>query len=111
MTYDPRIHHRRSIRRGHDYRGGCAYFATGCVEGKECLFGRVVEGAMLINQCGQLVQRARAAIPQRFPSVIPDALHVMPNHWHGILVIPLLLLGALPMRSTTSCEVEPQCRT
>jgi len=53
----------------------------------------VVEGAMLINECGQLVQRARAAIPQRFPSVIPDALQVMPNHWHGILVIPDLALS------------------
>ncbi len=51
MTYDPRIHHRRSIRlRGHDYSGGGSYFVTCCVEGKECLFGRVVEATMLINE-------------------------------------------------------------
>jgi putative transposase len=89
MTYDRRIHHRRSIRlRGHDYGGGGAYFVTCCVEGKECLLGRVVESTMLINECGQIVQRAWTAIPQRFPSVILDAFQVMPNHWHGILVIP-----------------------
>ena len=89
MTYDPRIHHRRSIRlRGHDYGGGGAYFVTCCVEDKECRFGRVVEASMLLNECGQLVQRAWAAIPQRFPFVMPDAFQVMPNHWHGILVIP-----------------------
>jgi REP element-mobilizing transposase RayT len=71
MTYDPRIHHRRSIRlRGHDYRGGGAYFVTCCVDKKECLFGRVVESAMLVNECGELIQRAWAAIPQRFPSVV-----------------------------------------
>ena len=88
MTYDLLVHHRRSIRLpGHDYGGG-AYFVTCCVEGKECLFGRVVEATMLINEGGQLVQRAWAATPQRFPSVIPDAFQVMPNHWHGILVIP-----------------------
>ena len=81
------VHHRRSIRLpGHDYGGG-AYFVTCCVEGKECLFGRVVEATMPINECGQLAQRAWASIPQRFPSVIPDAFQVMPDHWHGILVI------------------------
>ncbi len=89
MTYDPRIHHRRSIRlRGHDYSGGGAYFVTCCVEGKECLFGRVVEATMLINECGQVVRQAWDEIPQRFPSVILDAFQVMPNHLHGILVIP-----------------------
>jgi REP-associated tyrosine transposase len=89
MTYDPRIHHRRSIRlRGHDYSGGGAYFVTCCVEGKECLLGRVVEATLLINECGQVVQRAWDAIPQRFPSLILDAFQVMPNHLHGILVIP-----------------------
>ncbi len=89
MTYDPRIHHRRSIRmRGHDYGGGGAYFVTCCVDGKECLFGRVAESTMLINECGELVQRAWVAIPRRFPSVTLDAFQVMPNHWHGILVIP-----------------------
>ena len=89
MTYDPGIHHRRSIRlRGHDYRGGGAYFVTCCVDGKESLFGRVVDSIMLINECGQVVHRAWAAIPQRFPSVVPDAFQVMPNHLHGILVIP-----------------------
>jgi len=88
MTYDPRIHHRRSIRlRGHDYAGGGAYFVTCCVEGKECLFGRVVESTMFVNQCGQLLQQGWPAILQRFPSVVPDAFQVMPNHWHGILVI------------------------
>jgi len=89
MTYDSRIHHRRSIRlRGHNYGGGGAYFVTCCVEGKECLFGRVVDSIMLINECGQIVQRAWAAIPQRFPSLVPDAFQMMPNHLHGILVIP-----------------------
>jgi putative transposase len=87
MTYDPRIHPRSTRLRGHDYGGGGAYFVTCCVEGKECLFGRVVESTMLVNECGELVQRTWAAIPQRFPSVILDGFQVMPNHWHGILVI------------------------
>jgi REP-associated tyrosine transposase len=89
MTYDPRVHHRRSIRlRGHDYRNGGAYFVTCCVQGKECLLGSVVETDMVLSECGQLIQRAWAAIPQRFPPVILDAFQVMPNHWHGVLVIP-----------------------
>ncbi len=34
MTYDPQIHHRRSIRlKGHDYAGGGVYFVTVCASG------------------------------------------------------------------------------
>ena len=33
MTYDPNVHHRRSIRlRGHDYAGGGAYYVTSCLQ-------------------------------------------------------------------------------
>jgi REP element-mobilizing transposase RayT len=109
MTYDPRIHHRRSIRlRGHNYAGGGAYFLTCCVEGKECLFGRVVESTMLVNECGQLIQRTWAAIPQRFPSVILDAFQVMPSHWHGILVIPGPGLDPCLAAATGAAVIHPR---
>jgi len=89
MTYDPNKHHRRSIRlRGHDYSGGGVYFITICAQDKKCLFGRVAEGEMILNEAGRTIQRVWEDLPQRFPTVVLDVFQLMPNHLHGILVIP-----------------------
>jgi len=89
MAYDPRLHHRRSIRlHGHDYAGGGAYFVTICTRGKKCLFGEIVEGSMILNEAGSLVQRVWDTLPQRFGSLVLDAFQMMPNHLHAIFVLP-----------------------
>jgi hypothetical protein len=44
MTYNPDVHHRRSIRLWKfDYSSSGAYFVTVCVLGRECLFGGISE--------------------------------------------------------------------
>jgi len=89
MAYDPKKHHRRSIRlRGYDYADGGAYFMTICVHNKECLLGRVVEGQMVLSDAGQTVQRVWLSLTQRLPAVVLDAFQIMPNHLHGVFVIP-----------------------
>ena len=43
MTYDPNIHHRRSIRlKGYDYSQAGAYFITICTQKRICRFGEIV---------------------------------------------------------------------
>jgi REP element-mobilizing transposase RayT len=89
MTYDPRIHHRRSIRlRGHDYSGGGAYFVTVCVQDKAFLFGQILDNEMVLSEPGRIVEGVWRALPARFPSVVLDVHRVMPNHFHGTIVIP-----------------------
>jgi len=45
MTYNPDIHHRRSIRlKGYDYSQEGLYFATICVQNRKCLFGEIRNG-------------------------------------------------------------------
>ena len=89
MVYDPRIHHRRSVRlRGYDYAGGGAYFITICTQGKIPEFGSIVEGEMVLNETGRLMQRTWDDLPQRFKTLILDAFQVMPNHVHGVFVLP-----------------------
>jgi len=89
MTYDPRIHHRRSIRlRGYDYAGGGAYFVTICTKGGNFLFGQIVEGEMKLSEEGSIVQRIWDTLPQRFGSLVLDAFQMMPNHLHAIFVLP-----------------------
>ena len=44
MSYDPEIHHRRSIRlKEYDYSQDGFYFITICVHGRIPLFGNIVE--------------------------------------------------------------------
>jgi putative transposase len=89
MPYDPKKHHRRSIRlRGHNYSGGGAYFITICVQDKQCMLGRVVDSRMALSECGQVVQDVWDMLPQRFPTLVLDAFQLMPNHLHAVLVIP-----------------------
>jgi putative transposase len=89
MAYDPRVHHRRSIRlRGYDYAGGGAYFITICTQAKKCLFGEIIEGEMALNDVGRLVWQIWNELPQRFGQLVLNAVQIMPNHLHGILVLP-----------------------
>ena len=88
MTYNPDIHHRRSIRlKGYDYSSGGAYFVTICAHGRECLFGQVVNNEMQVNDAGEMLENVWFELPGRFPNVVLDTFVVMPNHFHGIVLI------------------------
>ncbi len=88
MSHDPKRHHRRSIRlKGYDYTQPGAYFVTICTHNREPLFGRVVDGEMVLNAFGEIVWACWGEIPDHFPHVELDAFVVMPNHVHGIIWI------------------------
>lgn len=84
----PTIHRRRSLRlKGYDYAMAGAYFVTICTQARSCLFGDVAAGAMCLNEAGHMVATSWEGIAARF-SVEVDQFVVMPNHLHGILVLP-----------------------
>src|SRR5450759_5115814 len=88
MPYDPKIHHRRSIRlRGYDYSQPGKYSVTVCVHDKENLFGQIVEGEMHRNELGEYVALCWEWLPRHHSYVDLDEWIVMPNHLHGIIVI------------------------
>jgi putative transposase len=90
MTYDPRKHHRRSIRlKGYDYTQAGAYFVTFVAHDRECLFGDVVDGVMRLNAFGEIVRDEwfRTAVVRPYVMLDPDEFVVMPNHVHGIIWI------------------------
>jgi len=88
MKYDHHKHHRRSIRlKGYDYSQARAYFVTICSQGRKCLFGDVFDGEMRLNDVGTMVLDVCYKIPEHFPHTDIDKYVVMPNHFHGIIVI------------------------
>jgi hypothetical protein len=111
MVYDPKIHHRRSLRlRGHDYTGGGAYFVTECVRGQAPLLGQIVENEMVLTEPGRIVERTWRGLPTRYPSVVLDAHQVMPNHFHGIIVIRGPGLEPSLAKATGAPVVQPYPR-
>lgn len=88
MSYQPRRHHRRSIRlAGYDYGSPGAYFFTLCTFEHECVLGQVVNGEMRLSRLGSIVQRCWYSLPRHFPGIALDAFVVMPSHVHGIITI------------------------
>jgi putative transposase len=88
MAYDRNTHHRRSIRlAGYDYASSGAYFVTICVQGGECLLGKVVDGEMQLNEWGQIAAEAWEWLDEQYSYVSLDVWVIMPNHMHGIIVI------------------------
>ncbi len=80
--------HRRSIRlRAFDYRGAGSYFVTVCAFNRQGLFGDIVDGAIVPNVFGNIVEEEWHRCAALRPYVILDAFVVMPNHVHGIVCL------------------------
>ena len=104
MKYDPDKHHRRSIRlKGYDYSQAGVYFVTVCTQNHECLFGTIVDDRIRLNDAGRMVQMMWDEIPHRFSNALLDASIVMPNHFHGILILTDNGRGESCIRPACTC--------
>jgi len=86
MEYDPRIHHRRSIRLArYDYAEPGAYFVTICTDNREL--------SLQADQVKEAVRSVWLGVPARFPHVVLDEFAIMPNHLQGIIILALTAAG------------------
>lgn len=98
-TYNPNIHHRRSIRlKGYDYSQAGLYFITICCQDRACLFGEITDGQMICNDAGTMVENEWLKLPERFTNIHLHEYIVMPNHFHAILEIVGATLVVAPVR-------------
>jgi REP element-mobilizing transposase RayT len=87
-VFNPAIHHRKSIRlKGYDYAQEGLYFITICCQDKAQLFGEIMNGEMILNECGEIANKCWMEIPEHFPNVELHEYIIMPNHVHGIIEI------------------------
>jgi hypothetical protein len=88
MKFTPKIPGRRSIRlKDYDYTQPGGYFITVCTQDRECLLGEVREGEMIPNRLGKIVLHVWDELPIHYPNVELDTFCVMPNHFHGIIIL------------------------
>jgi REP element-mobilizing transposase RayT len=88
MQYNSDVHHRTSIRlQGYDYSQSGGYFITICTKDRECLFGEIKNGIMMLNEHGLIAQEEWVKTGKMRRNIIMDEFVIMPNHIHGIIVI------------------------
>ncbi len=87
MHYNPDVHHRHSIRlKGYDYSQPGAYFMTICTHNRACWFGEIVNGKMVLNDAGRMVEKWYFELKNKFPDISGDEYVIMPNHFHAIII-------------------------
>ena len=88
MKYNPDIHHRKSIRlKGYDYSSEGLYFITICTQNKEYLFGEIVNGEMILNGAGLMVEKIYKELSIYFKNINFEEYVIMPNHFHCMIEI------------------------
>jgi REP element-mobilizing transposase RayT len=87
MKYNPEIHHRQSVRlNGYDYSQAGYYFITVCAQERECLFGKIENDLMILNDAGKMIGHWWNELKNKFQIEL-DQYVIMPNHFHGIINI------------------------
>ena len=85
---DSTLPQRRSIRiQDYDYSQNGAYFITLCTQDRVFRFGEIYNGIMSLNPPGEMVLHVWNEIAMFYPGYSVEAIQVMPNHLHGILLV------------------------
>jgi REP element-mobilizing transposase RayT len=88
MPHNEKNNRRCSLRLpDYDYTQPGAYFVTICTYEKKSLFGKVVNGEMILNEVGQVAHQEWLRLNIRFRHMDFSTFVVMPNHVHGIIYI------------------------
>ena len=108
-TSNPDRAYRRSLRLpAYDYSQAGAYFVTICTQNRECLFGEVKDGGMILNGLGLVVTEEWLRSTEIRREIELDEFIVMPNHLHGIILITKDCRGDRPVAlPQTITETSP----
>jgi len=78
---------KRNRLNGYDYSTTGIYFVTICVHNRGCVFGEIVNGEMILNEMGGIVESEWKKSFVIRNELFCDEYVIMPNHFHGIILI------------------------
>jgi len=88
MSQDPKQYFRQSARlKNYDYSKDGAYFVTVTDDGEGEIFGKVVEGKVKLNKAGEIIEKVWMNLPKQFTNVKLDEFVIIPDHFHGIIIL------------------------
>lgn len=70
-----------------DYSQDGAYFITMVTQNRVCLFGDIINEKMILNDTGRMIEQIYLEIPLVTTGINIDTYQIMPNHFHGIIII------------------------
>lgn len=73
---------------GKDYSDPGYYVVTVCTRNRECLFGRIPEDRLIPTKLGTIATDCWLELPSHHPGLKLGSWVVMPNHLHGLLLLP-----------------------
>ena len=80
--------HRHSMRlKDYDYTLEGAYFITVVTDDHRCLFGKIINHEIQLNNLGIIARECWQDIPNHFHNVTVEPFVIMPNHIHGVITI------------------------
>ena len=88
MIYNPKKHHRRSIRlKEYNYSQAGMYFITIRTYKWGKIFGKILNGKMYLNEFGSTVKFEWLKTSKMRVNIDIDEFVIMPDHFHGIIII------------------------
>ncbi len=79
---------RNSLRlKNFNYTKPYVYFITICVNQHLCLFGEVNDRKLKLNAAGKMIAKVFTNLRKYYKGIVLDTYIVMPNHFHGIIII------------------------
>jgi REP element-mobilizing transposase RayT len=70
-----------------DYSSAGYYFITIVSYRLKKIFGNIIEGKNNLNPLGMIVEKMWQDIPIHFKYIEVDSCVVVPNHFHGIIIL------------------------
>ena len=71
----------------YDYSQPGWYFVTLTTRNRSCLFGNLQNRQVVLNDAGRMIETTWKELPQYSSQIELDIFQVMPDHFHGILII------------------------
>jgi len=90
-----------------------AYFITLCTRRREHVFGDIYNNQMRCNNFGFIIWKIWKTLPLRYPEISIDSAIVMPDHFHGIIIINTMVgeVHEPPLPNQPLLQPHPQpCR-
>ena len=89
---------------GYNYSFQGLYFVTINVYNREPAFGEIINGEMMLNEYGKIAIQCWDELPDHIGYCELDKYVVMPDHFHGIVIIP----APVGNRHACSLQESPQ---